>query len=209
MRAGLWLLLCVAACAGKPPRSGTCFFVSHSGLALTSFHLVRNAHRIFVIDSMGRSSRVEVVERDERLDLAAIQTYAAVAPWVLPVAIRDPAVGDRVFAIRALKQGRELIEGSIVLQRALGQDYLVGASLIVERGESGGPLVNDRGEVVGVMVKRRNDPTGAPERLSFAVKASDARRMLGALPLEADPPPGDRVGAIDRARRASCFLLAR
>src|SRR5262245_4897166 len=171
MRAGLWLLLGVAACAGKPPRSGTCFFVSPSGLALTSFHLVRNAHRIFVIDSKGRSSRVDVVERDERLDLATLQTrpgMAAPVPGVLPVAVQDPAIGDRVFAIRALKYGQELVEGSIVSSRALGQDFLVGTSLIVEIGESGGPLVNDRGEVVGVMVKRRNEPSGGPARLSFA-----------------------------------------
>jgi hypothetical protein len=67
-------------------------------------------------------------------DLATIQAHANVAPGVLPVAAHDPVIGDRVFAIRALKYGQELVEGSIVLSPALGKDFLVGIrSLLAER----------------------------------------------------------------------------
>jgi S1-C subfamily serine protease len=114
-----------------------------------------------------------------------------------------------VFALRATTSGPQLADGFIVESRALGREFLLGTSALVERGSSGGPLVNEHGEVVGVMTKRRDAPSGEATRLSFAVKTSSARPVFGVLPPRRNPAPLDRLDAIRRARRASCLIIAR
>jgi serine protease Do len=206
------LLRCLAAiaCAScSTVSTGTCFFVSPSGLALTSLHVVKNAHHINVFDSTGGRLRAEILERDVRLDLALMQTHGPSVPEVLPIAVNDAVPGDHVFAIRARTSGPQLVEGSIVEQHALGMEFLLGTSAQVERGSSGGPLVNEHGEVVGVMTKRREAPSGQATRLSFAVTMSSARAVFGTLPAGSHPAPLDRRGAIERARRASCLIIVK
>lgn len=200
----------VAACASwRTGSTGTCFFVSPSGLALTSLHVVENAHRIYVVDSTGHSFRAEILAQDERLDLAAMQPHDVAPPAILPIAVNDAALGDRVFSIGVLTSGQRMAEGSIVEQHALGLEFLQATSAQVERGNSGGPLVNDNGEVVGIMTKRRDDSSGKAQRLSFAVKSSSAREAFGVLPIANDPAPLDRLAAIERAHRASCLIVIR
>lgn len=205
-------LRCLAAiaCASCGTVStGTCFFVSPSGLALTSLHVIKGAHHINVFDSTGRRLRAEILDRDVSLDLALMQTHGPSMPEVLPIAVNDAVPGDHVFAIRALPAGPQLAEGSIVEERALGMEFLQGTSAPVERGGSGGPLVNERGEVVGVMTRRRDAPSGPATQLSFAVRISSARTVFGTLPTGSHPAPLDRRGAIERTRRASCLLVVK
>jgi serine protease Do len=118
-------------------------------------------------------------------------------------------IGDRVFTIRGVAGGQEVAEGTVVEQRALGSEFLLGISARVERGNSGGPLVDDRGQVVGVMTRRRSDPAGAAAKLSFAVKSSSARRAFEMLPAATAAAKRDRPAAIDLARRASCMIIVR
>jgi serine protease Do len=205
----LVLLGSVACAPWHAPSLGTCFFVSQSGLALTSLHVVKDAGRIYVVDSTGRRSRAEILGRDERLDLATIQAHGNGVPDVLAVAVDDAVLGEPVVAIGVLLSGPRLASGSIVEPRALGRDFLLGTSAQVERGNSGGPLVNERGEVVGVLTKRRDAASGETTKLSFAVKSSSARKAFGGLPIGVHPAPLDRRRAIDRARRASCMIVAR
>ncbi|HEX2692138.1 MAG TPA: serine protease [Kofleriaceae bacterium] len=200
----------VVACASWDTGStGTCFFVSPSGLALTSLHVVKHAHRVYAVDSTGRQFWAEILARDERLDLAAMQVHDIAVPAVLPIAANDAMLGDRVFSISAQISGQRMAEGSIVEQHALGMAFLLGTSAQVERGNSGGPLVDESGEVVGIMTKRRNDSSGQASKLSFAVKASMVREAFGALPIATNPTPLDRLGAVERARRASCLVVTR
>ena len=204
------LLFSATACAsGRTGNMGSCFFVSPSGLVLTSLHVVKNARRISVIDSVGHRSRAKILEQDERLDLAMMEARDFDAPAVLPVADNDAVLGDHVVAIRVLLSGPQVTEGSIVEQHALGMEFLLGTSAQVERGSSGGPLVNEHGEVVGVMTKRRDAPSGEAAKLSFAVKSSSARKAFRRLPIERNATPIDRRDAIDRAQRASCMIFAR
>jgi serine protease Do len=170
--------------------------------------VIGTSSRVSVVASTGRAFRAQVVARDPELDLAAVHAELEV-PAVLPVAETDAGLGDHVFAIRAQLTGPRAAEGLVVEQRALGADFLLATSVQVERGNSGGPLVNDRGEVVGIMIRSSSERPGTAATLSFAVKSSSARKALAMLPEARAPGPRDRAGAIERARRASCMVLAR
>jgi S1-C subfamily serine protease len=191
MRAARFLIfLGVAACASwRQGSTGTCFFVSWSGLALTSLHVVGHADRVFAVDATGRRFWAQILARDERLDLATMQAQGIEAPAILSIASRDAALGERVFAIGALASGPRTSEGAIVEQHALGAEYLLGTSAEVVRGNSGGPLIDETGVVVGIMTRRRNDDSGRAGKLAFAVKASSARAAFAALPAAAAPLP--------------------
>jgi len=143
--------------------TGTCFFVSSSGLALSSLHVVRGAPKVLVIDAKGRRSTATVLAKDEPLDLVALQVDAETVPQVLPLTEDAAALGDHVFTIGFPEVGDlgvdpKLTEGSISGERGLGLDFLLQTSAPVQPGNSGGLLVNETGT-------RRGDRGTAPELL--------------------------------------------
>jgi len=179
-------------------RSGTCFYVSRSGIVLTSLHVVHDARRVWVIDQSGVRSTAEVIRVDPEVDLAALQVYSAHTTTFLPIAADDAALGDRVYTIDPSSWRRDA--GLVVGQRGLGSADLLSTTTHAVRGSSGGPLVNASGEVIGLLVRLNRT-----DKVAFAVKASAIRRTIHDLPPPARAAP-DRARAIERTRGAVCSL---
>jgi S1-C subfamily serine protease len=195
--------------------TGTCFFVSPSGLALSSLHVVRGAQKILVIDAKGHRSTATVLAKDEPLDLVALQVDEESVPQVLPLAEDAADLGDHVFTIGFPEVGDlgvdpKLTEGSISGERGLGLDFLLQTSAPVQPGNSGGPLVNDTGRVVGIVALRQNyfSDGASASNTAFAVKASSVRKAFRSLSMAAGKPLRERKAAIARARDAACLVIA-
>jgi S1-C subfamily serine protease len=195
--------------------TGTCFFVSSSGLALSSLHVVRGAQKIVVIDAKGHRSPATVLAKDEHLDLVALQVDEESVPQVLPLAEDAAALGDHVFTIGFPEVGDlgidpKLTEGSISGERGLGLDFLLQTSTPVQPGNSGGPLVNETGRVVGIVALRQNyfSDGASANSTAFAVNALSVRKAFRSLSMAAGKPLRERKAAIARARDAACLVIA-
>lgn len=207
----------VSATAKAPTMlsTGTCFFVSPSGLALSSLHVVRGAEKILVIDAKGHRSTATVLAKDEHLDLVALQVDEESVPQVLPLAEDAAALGDHVFTIGFPEVGDlgvdpKLTEGSISGERGLGLDFLLQTSAPVQPGNSGGPLVNETGRVVGIVALRQNyfSDGASANSTAFAVNALSVRKSFRSLSMAAGKPLRERKAAIARARDAACLVIA-
>lgn len=195
--------------------TGTCFFVSSSGLALSSFHVVRSAQKIIVIDAKGNRSTATVLAKDERLDLVALQVNEDSVPQIVPLAEDEASLGDHVFTIGFPEVGDlgidpKLTEGSISGERGLGLDFLLQTSAPVQPGNSGGPLVNGTGQVVGIVALRQNyfSDGASASNTAFAVKATSVRKAFRSLSITAGKPLRERKAAIARVRDAACLVIA-
>lgn len=195
--------------------TGTCFFVSSSGLALSSLHVVRDAKKIMVIDAKSKRATATILAKDEHLDLVALQVDEEDVPQVVPVAEEEAALGDHVFTIGFPEVGDlgfdpKLTEGSISGEHGLGLDFLLQTSAPVQPGNSGGPLVNDTGRVVGIVALRQNyfSDGSSASNTAFAVKTSSVRKAFRSLSIAAGKPLRDRKAAIARARDAACLVIA-
>lgn len=141
---------------------------SEDGLIVTNAHVVtRRSARIELRD--GRSYEAEVVRRDARADLAALQIDAHDLD---AVTIRDSAtlrVGEMVIAV-----GNPLgLNGSVSCGIVHGPpSRWVSADVRLAPGNSGGPLADAMGRVVGV-----NSMTVAGN-LALAVSSNTIRRFL-------------------------------
>jgi S1-C subfamily serine protease len=163
--------------------SGTAFFVSKEGDALTNAHVVEGCKRISV---KGRVARLIAI--DQKNDLALLGTAMTPPKW----ATLRPTMqlGEDVVAFGFPLSGLLTSEGNVVTGnvRALAgmredRRYLQ-ISAPVQPGNSGGPLLDRYGNVVGVGVMKLDalkfaSVTGdIPQNVNFAIKASVAAEFL-------------------------------
>lgn len=195
--------------------AGTCFFVSSSGLALSSLHVVNGRKKIYVVDTNGKRANASILAKDEQLDLVALQVDRENAPQVLALADKEAGLGDSVFTIGFpevvdLGLDPKLTEGSVSGERGLGLDFLLQVSTPVQPGNSGGALVNDAGYVVGIVALRQNyfSDGASAANTAFAVKATSIRKAFRSLAMSSAKPAKARGDAIKRARSAACLVLA-
>lgn len=79
--------------------TGTCFFTSSSGLALSSLHVVKGHPKIIIVDARGRRSSANVLAADDQLDLVALQVDLESVPQALALSTKEASLGDAVFTI--------------------------------------------------------------------------------------------------------------
>ena len=173
--------------------SGSGFIVNDGGLVVTNQHVVEGSRDIGVRLGTGRITYPgEVVERDQRLDLAYIQIDSRLA--FTPIAIGDSdeiRVGEKVIAI-GFPLGSELgneatITTGVISAKREDLDFLqTDASL--NPGNSGGPLLNGYGYVVGVNTAGIDESDGRTiTGINFAIPINEIKRRLGSRMTSGQP----------------------
>lgn len=173
-----------------PGRARTTFgsgFVinAEDGLAVTNFHVVRDARQVIVHRHDGTSIRGEVIGADADVDLAVIRVRGenlTAARWGDSTALRVGSVvlalgnpdGDCVVATSGIVSalGRQLRGPS---GRLL--DNLIQTDTIFNPGMSGGPLVNSAGQVVGINTASLVEAQG----INLAISSASARPLVDDL----------------------------
>lgn len=165
------------------------------GYLLTNEHVIRDADRIRVRLSDGRSFEAVVVGSDAKTDLAVI----AIEPDKLhDVPLGDSGfmeIGDEVLAVgNLLGQGVSFSRGIISAKGRDGRSIIIGdveyrgflqTDAHIIPGNSGGPLVNMSGEVIGINMAIASR-TGSYEGVGFAIPSDRVQRLLPQL-LEGGP----------------------
>lgn len=148
---------------------GSGFVVSEDGLIVTNRHVVRDTQANYTaLFSSGESQPVQVLARDEVLDIAILQIATStdrVWPYLQFGDSDDLRLGQTVVAIgNALAEFDNTISAGVVsgLSRSITArdrmgsaeqlDRVIQTDAAINPGNSGGPLLNLAGEVVGVNV---------------------------------------------------------
>jgi len=184
----LTLALCVTSWAQGLTSFGTGFIVDSRGYILTNEHVVHRAKTVQIIIGGKEKHDATILSVDLDHDLALLKIDAD-RP-LTSIAIGNSAEVRRQEAVLAVgfPFGEDAItstSGRIVSIRKEGANQLLVTDVVVNPGNSGGPLLNDRGEAVGVirsLLLANVDGTKVKAGEIYAIPISFANPMLAAIP---------------------------
>lgn len=167
---------------------GSGFLVSRDGHILTNRHVVGAAKYLKVKWSDGVETIGEVIRTDPGRDIAVIKTEPRGRQ---PITLRRGGVqaGETVFAIGTPLDPRlqgSLTQGIVSANRILDGYSFIQSDVVVNPGNSGGPLLNAKGEAVGVTVSGIGQDK-APRGINFFIPIDDALDFLSLRMADATP----------------------
>jgi len=163
---------------------GSGFFVTDDGYIITNNHVVKDATRVDVVMSDGRTLSAKIVGTDPMTDLALLKVDGKDFTYVR-LAKQPPRIGDWVIAMgNPFGLGGTATAGIVSASgRDIGAgpyDNFMQIDAPVNRGNSGGPTFNPAGEVVGVNTAIYS-PSGGSVGIGFAIPADTVQSVYTAL----------------------------
>jgi S1-C subfamily serine protease len=165
--------------------SGSAFFISADGVAVTAAHVVKGCGRL----ESPRWGVVKVLAADPRADLAILKAPAASGQFV-PLRARGPRLGENMSAAgyplgQLLGPGLKITTGVVSgLSGPQGDRGLFQLSAPIQPGNSGGPVIDADGALIGVVAAKLDelklaDATGVfPQNINFAVPVTILQSFL-------------------------------
>ena len=194
-------MMCIAASAqaqrgnaASSVATGTGFFITADGYALTCFHVVLGAQEVVLRTVKGETLTAKVIAVDKSNDLALLK--AELKAPVKPLPVADSTLAKRGAAVVVMGfpnvslQGAEpkVTDGIINSFSGANNDPRVfQLSAPVQQGNSGGPLVTMDGNVVGIIAAKLDaarvaQQTGdIPQNVNYAIKSHHALAMFEKL----------------------------
>jgi S1-C subfamily serine protease len=139
---------------GSLKTSGTGFFISADGYALTATHVIRGAASVNAELESGLAFRdVEIVLCDITTDVAVLKLPEAEDGYpYIPLADASPEYGAKLYAIgHPLKTTKIITDGIVSSPVAVinGNDRLL-MTVSLANGMSGGPILDGHGRAAGI-----------------------------------------------------------
>ena len=160
--------------------TGTAFFVTSDGYALTCAHVVKDATQIELAVG-GKSLKAAIIAADEENDIALLKAEVTDQPTVPISNTGRIEQGGRVWVLgfplaSMLGDTVKVTGGTVSGISVQGTQRTIQIDAAVNPGNSGGPLINDRGVVVGIVNAKivGSDVSG----VGFAIPTSYAMQLL-------------------------------
>jgi len=171
----------------KKPNSGnfggTGFAVSTNGYILTNLHVVNGADSLYVQNSKGESFKVKSVYTDPQNDIAILKISdkhfngLSTIPYTIKKSLSS--IGENVYTLGYPKDDIVLGEGSVSSRSGfVGDTTQYQVSILVNPGNSGGPLLDNNGNLVGIISGKQDQTEGA----AFAIKSKYILEAMRAIP---------------------------
>jgi hypothetical protein len=180
---------------GQRLSTGSGFYITADGYALTCYHVIVGARQVSVRDLKGVTRAAQVIAVDKTHDLALLKV-ADVPDGTVPLPLvpsstvrRGQAVVTMGFPNVSL-QGAEpkVTDGIINSFSGVNNDARTFQfSAPVQTGNSGGPLVTMEGNVVGIVAAKLDAAQVArttgdiPQNVNYAIKSQHALDLLEAF----------------------------
>ena len=163
---------------GQVESIGSGFVVDASGLIVTNYHVIQGAQALQIKSKDGEIyDRVDVVDHDERRDLAVLKVRPFKPMPTVQLAVVEPEVGEEAVAIGNPKGLEHTVTAGMVSAFRQAEGYrLMQISVPISPGSSGGPVFNMAGKVIGVATSQIRE-AGA-QNLNFAVPIDYARPLI-------------------------------
>jgi len=172
----------------KESGQGSGVILNEEGLIMTNAHVVKNAAKVTVTLTDGRSFEGTVRGSDDYMDLAAVKIKpTGRALPTAPLGLSDELqVGDWVIAIGNAVGLDSTVTLGIVssLSRSAAEVGIpnkkvsfIQTDAAINPGNSGGPLLNEFGEVIGINTAIRANAAG----IGFAIPIDVAEKALREL----------------------------
>lgn len=160
--------------------TSTGFFITDSGVLVTSYHAVKDTAEIWIMIK-GERHAASIINIDVNNDLAILQAKGLQAKPLTLAPMSDLKRGDEILVLGyplSVIQGNEqkATRGRVNALSGFNDDirYLqIDAS--VQPGSAGGPLLDNKGEVMGVItsglgVEAMRQSGAVPQNVGYAVK---------------------------------------
>lgn len=162
---------------------GTGFLVASEGYLLTNQHVVGDAKYVKVRWFDGVETVGEVIRKDRRRDTALVKAdRGSRAPLALKA--ERPALGEAVYAVGtpldAKFQGT-VTKGIVSATRTYEGLPYIQSDVVINGGNSGGPLLDDSGAVIGICVSGM-EINGAPVGINLFIPIDEALKALALTP---------------------------
>ncbi len=163
---------------GQVQSIGSGFVVDADGVIVTNYHVIKGANALQVKMKDGEIyDRVEVLDHDERRDIAVLKIRAFKKLPVVALASEAPEVGEEAVAIGNPQGLEHTVSVGVVSAYRQAEGYrLIQISVPISPGSSGGPLFNIKGEVIGIT--SAGVVAEGAQNLNFAVPIDYARPLM-------------------------------
>ena len=182
---------------GRAEGLGSGVIVTKEGHLITNNHVVKGKESIRVTMHDGSSFEANVIGEDPALDIAVLKIERGEPFPSLKMGDSETVrVGQLVFAVgNPFGLGETVTQGIIsAKERSLSdtQRDLFQTDVMVNPGNSGGPLINIQGEVIGIntFIVSTNEQNPGFEGVSFAVPASDVMESFTSILERGSPVRG-------------------
>jgi serine protease Do len=133
----------------KGTSQGSAFVVSKEGIAISNYHVFKNASSAIAINGKGNEFLIsEIIETNEEKDYIIFKLGPLTNPIpFVNVSENIPNIGEDVFAVGNPNGLRQTLSKGIVSSY---RKHLIQTTTEITHGSSGGPLFNNKGEVIGI-----------------------------------------------------------
>jgi tetratricopeptide (TPR) repeat protein len=160
-------------------------FVVAPGYILTNRHVIEDAEKV-LIHAAGRVEweplTAEVVAISQTRDLALVRCPELQAPAV-PLADANPKRASEVMALGfpfedIIGTGLKTTVGRVTGIPEEASDYMLLLDVLINAGNSGGPLCDRQGRLVGVITAKISDDIRLADNYALAVSIEDVQKFL-------------------------------
>jgi hypothetical protein len=157
-------------------KTGSGFFISDSGLAVTNYHVIVGASSAVIMTNDGKAYPVTgIYGYDKSLDLALIQVGGSGFPSLELADSSSLTIGENAYAIGSPLGYQDTLSTGIIsgIGRQIEGKTFIQTTAAISPGSSGGALLNSAGKVVGITTAMAN----GGQLIGLAAPSNDIRKL--------------------------------